>query len=185
MYHRCDLCRGQFMRPSFCSHNRTVAIRPLQLQQPHANRVYHIFSKSSPHISVAVFSSLHAAPFPLFLLSVFPSLPLIMSVPLSFERFSVFFCFSPLRFHCPALFQFSAAAAIFLQIPLDKQKKMWHNIICSRQEASLSRRPVSRFYMRVWRNWQTRKIQVLMVARLCRFKSCHPHQTVEIRTQSR
>ena len=30
--------------------------------------------------------------------------------------------------------------------------------------------------MRVWRNWQTRKIQVLMIARLCRFKSCHPHQ---------
>ena len=90
-----------------------------------------------------------------------------------FPSFSVF---SPSRFHCPALFQFSAAAAIFLQIPLDKQKKMWHNIICSRQEASLSRRPVSRFYMRVWRNWQTRKIQVLMVARLCRFKSCHPHQ---------
>ena len=32
------------------------------------------------------------------------------------------------------------------------------------------------FHMRVWRNWQTRKIQVLMVARLCRFKSCYPHQ---------
>ena len=31
--------------------------------------------------------------------------------------------------------------------------------------------------MRVWRNWQTRKIQVLMIARLCRFKSCHPHQS--------
>ena len=30
--------------------------------------------------------------------------------------------------------------------------------------------------MRTWRNWQTRKIQVLMVARLCRFKSCCPHQ---------
>ena len=30
--------------------------------------------------------------------------------------------------------------------------------------------------MRVWRNWQTRKIQVLMFARMCRFKSCHPHQ---------
>ena len=30
--------------------------------------------------------------------------------------------------------------------------------------------------MRVWRNWQTRKIQVLMIARLCRFKSCYPHQ---------
>ena len=30
--------------------------------------------------------------------------------------------------------------------------------------------------LRMWRNWQTRKIQVLMVARLCRFKSCHPHQ---------
>ena len=29
--------------------------------------------------------------------------------------------------------------------------------------------------MRTWRNWQTRKIQVLMVERLCRFKSCCPH----------
>ena len=28
---------------------------------------------------------------------------------------------------------------------------------------------------RVWRNWQTRKIQVLVAARLCRFNSCHPH----------
>ena len=28
----------------------------------------------------------------------------------------------------------------------------------------------------MWRNWQTRKIQVLMVERSCRFKSCHPHQ---------
>ena len=31
--------------------------------------------------------------------------------------------------------------------------------------------------MRTWRNWQTRKIQVLMVERLCRFKSCCPHQS--------
>ena len=30
--------------------------------------------------------------------------------------------------------------------------------------------------LRMWRNWQTRKIQVLMVERSCRFKSCHPHQ---------
>ena len=29
----------------------------------------------------------------------------------------------------------------------------------------------------MWRNWQTRKIQDLVIARLCRFKSCHPHQT--------
>ncbi len=32
------------------------------------------------------------------------------------------------------------------------------------------------FNKRVWRNWQTRKIQVLMFARMCRFKSCYPHQ---------
>ena len=32
--------------------------------------------------------------------------------------------------------------------------------------------------MRTWRNWQTRKIQVLMVERLCRFKSCCPHHTI-------
>ena len=30
--------------------------------------------------------------------------------------------------------------------------------------------------MRIWRNWQTRQIQVLIAARLCRFKSCYPHQ---------
>ncbi len=29
--------------------------------------------------------------------------------------------------------------------------------------------------MRVWRNWQTRKIQVLVGATLYRFKSCYPH----------
>ena len=29
--------------------------------------------------------------------------------------------------------------------------------------------------MRIWRNWQTRKIQVLIAARLCKFKSCYPH----------
>ena len=37
--------------------------------------------------------------------------------------------------------------------------------------------------MRTWRNWQTRKIQVLMVARLCRFKSCCPHQSKQKRTE--
>ncbi len=30
--------------------------------------------------------------------------------------------------------------------------------------------------MRVWRNWQTRKIQVLVGAIRYRFKSCYPHQ---------
>ena len=29
--------------------------------------------------------------------------------------------------------------------------------------------------MRVWRNWQTRKIQVLVGAIRYRFKSCYPH----------
>ena len=29
---------------------------------------------------------------------------------------------------------------------------------------------------RVWRNWQTRKIQILMFARTCRFKPCYPYQ---------
>ena len=38
--------------------------------------------------------------------------------------------------------------------------------------------------MRTWRNWQTRKIQVLMVARLCRFKSCCPHQSKQKRTET-
>ena len=31
--------------------------------------------------------------------------------------------------------------------------------------------------MRTWRNWQTRKIQVLVSTSSCRFKSCCPHQT--------
>ena len=35
---------------------------------------------------------------------------------------------------------------------------------------------------RMWRNWQTRQIQVLMGATSCRFKSCYPHQTRIIRT---
>ena len=32
------------------------------------------------------------------------------------------------------------------------------------------------FYMREWRNWQTRTVQVRMGATSCRFKSCFPHQ---------
>jgi hypothetical protein len=34
--------------------------------------------------------------------------------------------------------------------------------------------------MRTWRNWQTRKIQVLVVARLWGFKSLRPHQVVPL-----
>ena len=30
--------------------------------------------------------------------------------------------------------------------------------------------------MRVWRNWQTRMVQVHVKAISCRFKSCYPHQ---------
>ena len=29
--------------------------------------------------------------------------------------------------------------------------------------------------MRIWRNWQTRMVQVHMNANSCRFKSCYPH----------
>ena len=29
--------------------------------------------------------------------------------------------------------------------------------------------------LRLWRNWQTRKVQVLVTARSCRFKSYQPH----------
>ena len=29
--------------------------------------------------------------------------------------------------------------------------------------------------MRIWRNWQTRMVQVHMNASSCRFKSCYPH----------
>ena len=38
---------------------------------------------------------------------------------------------------------------------------------------------------RVWRNWQTRMVQVHVKAISCRFKSCYPHQTNIIRTCSR
>ena len=31
--------------------------------------------------------------------------------------------------------------------------------------------------MRIWRNWQTRMVQVHMNASSCRFKSCYPHQS--------
>ena len=36
--------------------------------------------------------------------------------------------------------------------------------------------------MRVWRNWQTRQIQVL-VYNACRFKSCHPHHCLKMSNQ--
>ena len=36
--------------------------------------------------------------------------------------------------------------------------------------------------MQVWRNWQTRMVQVHVKAISWRFKSSYPHQTVEIRT---
>ena len=35
----------------------------------------------------------------------------------------------------------------------------------------------------VWRNWQTRTVQVRVKAISCRFNSCYLHQTVQIRTQ--
>lgn len=38
--------------------------------------------------------------------------------------------------------------------------------------------------MQVWRNWQTRMVQVHMKAISCRFKSCYLHQTKIIRTKS-
>lgn len=31
----------------------------------------------------------------------------------------------------------------------------------------------------MWRNWQTRQIQVLVVATLCGFKSHHPHHKIK------
>ena len=34
--------------------------------------------------------------------------------------------------------------------------------------------------MQVWRNWQTRMVQVHMSASSCRFKSCHLHQKRKI-----
>ena len=43
---------------------------------------------------------------------------------------------------------------------------------------------VTEINMRVWRNWQTRKIQVLIVARLCKFNSCHPHQKKDLQCRS-
>ena len=36
--------------------------------------------------------------------------------------------------------------------------------------------------MRTWRNWQTRKIQVLVSICSCRFKSCCPHHCLKKRT---
>ena len=42
--------------------------------------------------------------------------------------------------------------------------------------------PSTIFYLREWRNWQTRTVQVRVRATSCRFKSCFPHQTNIIRT---
>ena len=44
--------------------------------------------------------------------------------------------------------------------PLDKPSRTLYNISCS---------------VREWRNWQTRMIQVHVLVRACRFKSCFPH----------
>ena len=33
--------------------------------------------------------------------------------------------------------------------------------------------------VRMWRNWQTRMVQVHVPARVWRFKSSHPHQVIE------
>ena len=38
----------------------------------------------------------------------------------------------------------------------------------------------NREYMRVWRNWQTRMVQVHVRAISCRFKSCYPHQKIQV-----
>ena len=36
--------------------------------------------------------------------------------------------------------------------------------------------PFFKNVVRMWRNWQTRMVQVHMMIPSCRFKSCHPHQ---------
>ena len=43
---------------------------------------------------------------------------------------------------------------------LDKARNQRYNTLCS---------------VREWRNWQTRMIQVHVLVRACRFKSCFPH----------
>ena len=54
-----------------------------------------------------------------------------------------------------------------LQKCVDNKKKVRYNI---------TRRLRAAGNMRIWRNWQTRMVQVHMKAISCRFKSCYPHQ---------
>ncbi len=35
--------------------------------------------------------------------------------------------------------------------------------------------------LREWRNWQTRMIQVHVLVRACRFKSCFPHEAPDVK----
>ena len=48
-------------------------------------------------------------------------------------------------------------------------------ILIERQVRSLT----GQVKMQVWRNWQTRMVQVHMSASSCRFKSCHLHQKIQ------
>ena len=61
-------------------------------------------------------------------------------------------------------------SASFFFITFEKRPKKLDKIILS---CYINRDLI--LQMRVWRNWQTRKIQVLITARLCRFNPCYPH----------
>ena len=55
--------------------------------------------------------------------------------------------------------------------------KLWIKQFAPPRFLSLNRVKIQRekFNMRIWRNWQTRMVQVHVKAISCRFKSCYPH----------
>ena len=55
--------------------------------------------------------------------------------------------------------------------------KLWIKHLAPPRFSTLNRVKIQRekLNMRIWRNWQTRMVQVHMNANSCRFKSCYPH----------
>ncbi len=56
--------------------------------------------------------------------------------------------------------------------------KLWIKHLAPPRFSTLNRVKIQRekLNMRIWRNWQTRMVQVHVKAISCRFKSCYPHQ---------
>ena len=64
----------------------------------------------------------------------------------------------------------------FFTVPFFKQIKIFLKKGLTNQKFYGNIYKCLKFNMRIWRNWQTRMVQVHVKAISCRFKSCYPHQ---------